>query len=158
VPEPRRHDDPLEGAPPWFGEPSFGQRLLAAFVDGFVLLGVGWLVLLLPVTLGPARALTTAVGAGYYILTTALTGRTVGKRLLGIRVVDLGTGGLCGLRASAVRWAVPALPALVTFVSPAVGSYTAWFAFVVFLPVLKGPQHRGIHDLVAGTIVTRVNP
>jgi uncharacterized RDD family membrane protein YckC len=45
----------------------------------------------------------------------------------------------------------------VTWISPTVGSYTAWFSFVVFLPVLKSPLHRGIHDVVAGTIVTRVD-
>jgi uncharacterized RDD family membrane protein YckC len=147
----------IEGAPAWFGEPSFGQRIGAAVLDGLLLLLVAFVLLRLPLSLslGAQRALMSALSALYLILATALTGQTVGKRLLGLRVVDHGTGELPGLRAAVVRWAVPAGPALVGWVSPEVASYTAWFSFVVFLPVLKAPQHRGIHDLVAGTIVTR---
>ena len=150
-----RAEDELEGAPAWFSEPTFGQRLLAAFIDGFLFLGLASLLLRLPLALTTQRALMTAVTALYLVLTTALTGRTLGKKAFGLRVVDHTTGELPGLRAAVLRWAVPALPALISWLSPTVGSYTAWFSFVVFLPILKGPQHRGIHDLVAGTIVTR---
>ena len=157
--EPREHqrDRPqIEGAPDWFVEPTFGQRLLAAFVDGFLFLGIATLLLRLPLGLATQRGLMTAGTALYLILATALTGRTLGKKVFGLRVVEHATGELCGLRAAVIRWAVPAVPALISWVSPTVASYTAWFSFVVFLPILKGPQHRGIHDLVAGTIVTRV--
>ena len=61
-----------------------------------------------------------------------------------------------GLRAATLRWLVPAAPSFIGWLSPGVASYTTWLSFVVFLPILKGPQHRGVHDLVAGTIVTRV--
>jgi uncharacterized RDD family membrane protein YckC len=146
----------VDGAPAWFGEPTFGQRILAAFLDGFVFLGLALVLLRLPLSLGAQRALMTATTALYLILATALTGQTLGKRVLGIRVVEMATGRLPGLGASVVRWAVPAAPALVGWVSPTVASYVSWFTFAVFVPILKGPQHRGIHDLVAGTIVTRV--
>lgn len=148
--------DLLDGAPPWFGEPSFGQRLGAAFVDGFVFLGLAYLLVRITLPLGAQRGLMTVATALYLILTTVLTGRTIGKRVFGIKVVDFATGELCGLRSAILRWLVPAGPALIGWISPAVASYTAWFSFVVFLPVLRGPQHRGLHDLVAGTIVTRV--
>ncbi len=146
----------IEGAPAWFGEPSFGQRLAAAFVDGLLLGLLALAVVRLPLGLTAQRALLTAAGALYLILTTALTGRTLGKRLLGLRVVDITTGELCSLRAATLRWLVPAAPALVSYVSPVIASYTAWFSFVVFVPILRSPQHRGVHDLVAGTIVTRM--
>ena len=152
----RRPEGEVEGAPPWFGEPSFGQRLLAAMFDGFLFLGLAFVVLLVPFSLGAQRGLVTAVSALYLILATALTGQTVGKKLFRIRVVDIATGQLCGLKAATLRWLVPAAPALVGWVSPTVASYVTWFSFAVFVPILKGPQHRGIHDLVAGTIVTRV--
>jgi uncharacterized RDD family membrane protein YckC len=145
----------IEGAPAWFDEPTFGQRLGAAFVDGFLFLGIAYVLVRLTLPLGAQRALMSAVTAGYLILAVTLTGRTLGKKVFGLRVVDHATGELPGLRAAVLRWLVPAGPALVGWVSPAVASYTAWFSFVVFLPILKGPQHRGIHDLVAGTIVTR---
>jgi uncharacterized RDD family membrane protein YckC len=157
--EPQEHqrDRPqIEGAPGWFVEPTFGQRLLAAFVDGFLFLGMASILLRLPLGLVTQRGLMTAATALYLILATVLTGRTLGKKVFGLRVVDHVTGELSGLRAAVLRWAVPALPALVSWVNPSAASYTAWFSFVVFVPILKGPQHRGIHDLVAGTIVTRV--
>ena len=146
----------VEGAPAWFGEPTFGQRILAAMVDLLAFLVLSFLLLQVPLGLGAQRLLWTSVNALYLILATALTGQTLGKRLLGIRVVDVATGELPGLRASVIRWAVIAVPLLVGWVSPAVASYTGWFSFAAYVPILKAPQHRGVHDLVAGTIVTRV--
>lgn len=146
----------VAGPPAWWGEPSFGQRVLAAMVDLLLFFALSFLLLRLPLPLGAQRLLWTAGNALYLILATSLTGQTVGKRLLGIRVVDVQTGQVCGLRAATLRWAVIAVPLLVGWVSPAVASYTGWFSFAAYVPILKGPQHRGIHDLVAGTIVTRV--
>lgn len=145
-----------EGAPAWFGEPTFGQRIVAATVDLLAFLVVSFLLLQVPLGLGAQRLLWTSVNALYVILATALTGQTLGKRLLGIRVVDVVTGALPSLRTSVIRWAVIAVPLLVGWVSPVVASYTGWFSFAAYVPILKAPQHRGVHDLVAGTIVTRV--
>lgn len=125
-------------------------------VDLLVFFGVSLVLLRVPLPLAGQRLLWTTVNALYLILAIALTGQTLGKRLLGIRVVDVATGSLPGLRTAAVRWAVIALPLLVGWVSPAVASYTGWFSFAAYVPILKAPQHRGVHDLVAGTIVTRV--
>ena len=143
------------GAPAWFWEPTFGQRFLAAFVDGFLFLGLAYVVLRLPFGLAAQRVFMVVATALYLILATALTGQTLGKRVFRLRVVEFETGSLPGLRAAVIRWAVPAAPALVGWVSPTVASYVSWFSFAVFMPILKGPQHRGLHDLLAGTIVTR---
>lgn len=152
---PRRAEE-LDGAPAWFGEPSFGQRLLAMVVDVLLLLVFAFLLVQVPIGLGVQRSIMTVAAAAYIVLSTVLTGRTVGKRVVGLRIVDVATGRLPDLRAAVLRWAVPALPLFVGWVSPTVASYVSWFSFAVFVPILKGPQHRGIHDLVAGTIVTRV--
>jgi uncharacterized RDD family membrane protein YckC len=143
-----------DGAPIWFDEPSFGQRLGAAFVDGMLFVGVASLLVRLPLSVGAGRAITTVLLAAYFVGGVVLTGRTLGKRVFGLRIVDVTSGALPGPRAAALRWLVPAAPALIGWVSPEIASYTTWFSFVVYLPILKGPQHRGIHDLVAGTIVT----
>lgn len=145
----------VDGAPAWFGEPAFGQRVLAAVVDVLVFLAVSFVLLQVPFGLASQRLLWTLLNALYVILATMLTGQTVGKRLLGIRVVDVATGELPSPKAAVVRWAVVAVPLLIGWVSPVVASYTGWFSFAAYVPILKGPQHRGVHDLVAGTIVTR---
>ena len=144
--------------PAWWGEPSFGQRLVAALVDGLGFLGLSILLVQVPLSPGSQRALLTATIALYLILATALRGQTLGKWLLGIKVVDVRTGELPGLGASVVRWAVPALPALVGWVDPVVATLVSWLSFLVFVPILRGPEHRGLHDRAAGTIVTRVVP
>ena len=146
----------MVGAPAWFGEPTFGQRVLAALVDVAVFVAVSFVLLRLPVPLTAQRTLWTVLNAAYVILATVLTGRTLGKRLLGLRIVDVATGTIPDARASVVRWAVIALPLLIGWISPTVASYTGWFSIVAYVPILKGPQHRGVHDVVAGTIVTRV--
>lgn len=150
-PERRATIDP---APPWFREPSFGQRAGAAFLDVLLFLALAFLLSRLPIALSAQRWIAVAVTMAYLVGGVALTGRTVGKRLLGVRVVDVATGRLPSPKAALLRWVVPAAPALVGWVSPEIASYTTWFSFVVYLPILKRPQHRGIHDLVAGTIVT----
>lgn len=142
-------------APPWFREPSFGLRVGAAFLDTLVFLAAAYLLSRLPVAVSTQRGIAVILTTAYLVGGVALTGRTLGKRALGLRVVDVATGELPSPKAALLRWVVPAAPALVGWVSPEIASYTTWFSFVVYLPVLKGPQHRGIHDLVAGTIVTR---
>ena len=50
-----------------------------------------------------------AVDAAYTVGTTTLFGRTLGQRLMGLRVVDQVSGGPPGWRQAAVRWAIPAV-------------------------------------------------
>jgi uncharacterized RDD family membrane protein YckC len=146
---------PAVDTPPWFAEPTFGQRLLAAIVDGLLIGGValGFDRLLG----GGSRFLPPLIVALYTVGAVALTGRTVGKRLLGLRVADLVDGTTPDLRAATIRWAVPAAPALASALlqlsGPVAGSLSL-LTLVVYLGILRGPLHRGLHDHAAGTVVS----
>ena len=153
--QPRRATDGLPAAPvpAWFVEPTFGQRLSASVADGF---------LFLLVTIGLARLVTgetalrvtiVALTGLYAIGGVALTGRTVGKHLLGLRVVDVGTGELPGLASAGVRWLTVTVPTLVPWFVPALRAIAPLVTLAIYLPILRPPLHRGLHDRAAGTVV-----
>ncbi len=77
---------------------------------------------------------TIAVFAVETYVLTALTGLTVGKRLVGIRAVSL-SGGPIGFRWALVRTAI-----LLTAIPP----------------LLTDRDLRGLHDRAANTIVVRI--
>lgn len=85
-------------------------------------------------------AVVALVGWGFVYLVAALTitGRTVGKAVVGLRVVNADGSPLAPRRAL-----------LRTLLLPAVGLPLG----LGFLPIILQRQHRGIHDLLAGTAV-----
>jgi len=106
---------------------SMGRRVLALIID--------WLLcMLIAYWLTHSQFWTIVVFAIEDYVLTALTGSTVGKRLLGIRVIRTG-GGLVGLRWAAVRTAI-----LLTVVPP----------------LLTDRDLRGLHDRASDTIVVRM--
>lgn len=129
----------------------FFSRLSAFVVDLVVLTAAigasSWTVRNVELLLRPAvrmelePALQIALPVlvvAYYVGLWAAFGQTVGKRLLGLRVVGI-DGGRIGLGRAALRFVgyfASALPAYLGF---------AW--------VLVDPRHRGWHDLLARTLV-----
>lgn len=89
---------------------------------------------------------TWLAGVAYEVLAVALTGRTLGKHLLRIRVVDGNTARLPDL-GQAARRAAPTLLGAV----PLLGG----LAFLLYLPVLWNPRRKGLHDAFAETVVVR---
>lgn len=86
-----------------------------------------------------------ALWAAYRIGATARTGRTVGKWLLGIAVVDAADPRRNpSLTQSVRRFLVPQGVGLVPL------PFTGW---VPYLWILRDPQRRGLHDKAAGTLV-----
>jgi uncharacterized RDD family membrane protein YckC len=83
---------------------------------------------------GDAQLLALVLFAVEVYLLTAVSGLTVGKRLLGLRTVRT-DGGPPGFKWAAVR------TILLLFVIP---------------PCLTDRDHRGLHDRAADTIVTRL--
>lgn len=75
-----------------------------------------------------------------HVLFPVLTGQTFGKRLLGLRIVDL-EGRLPMLRAVLKRNLLGYLINVITF-------------GITFLPALGGVG-RGLHDRISGTVVIR---
>jgi uncharacterized RDD family membrane protein YckC len=124
-----------------FGLPQSGSRSAGGIVRRLGALMIDWLmsvVIALAVLGGdkhPASTqyLAVAVFAAQIYLLTALTGFTVGKRLLGLRVVRL-DGQPVGLLWALVR--------------------TVLFLLVI-PPLVLDADLRGLHDRAAGTIVIR---
>jgi uncharacterized RDD family membrane protein YckC len=78
--------------------------------------------------------------------TVALMGQTMGKLALGMRVVDVRTGGRPGLARAVVRAAV--VPALIPLVS--------FFGLLAYPTATIDPvARRGLIDRLAGTVVVR---
>lgn len=73
------------------------RRFLAAGVDSFLILGP-WLYYV-----KTRSAWFLLVGAGYLLLRDSMAGRSPGKFLCGLVVIDLGTGEPAGIAASARR-------------------------------------------------------
>ena len=90
----------------------------------------------------------TAVALVYETVMIALLGRTVGKIVLGTRVVRLVDGERPDWYDSAIRALVPlSLGAI-----PRIGVFLAVF---VYSMALWSPLRQGLHDKAAGTLVVR---
>lgn len=139
--------------PPGFIEPTFGQRLVARLIDALVVLPA--IVLIAAVTDGLARgALGLAGVAVYEVGLVAHRGQTLGKMAMGTRIVDRTTGSLPSLPQAATRWIVVIAGSVVALVVPEIEPFEIVYTLVVLAPVLRPPLHRGLHDLVAGTVVS----
>jgi uncharacterized RDD family membrane protein YckC len=117
-----------------FGLPAHGAGSVSGFRRRLAALCVDWLLCSVIALALHSRYWTTAIFAAEAYLLTALTGFTVGKRLLGIRVARL-DGNPVGFGWAFVR------TALLLIVIPA---------------LLNDRDQRGLHDRAANTIVIRV--
>lgn len=117
----------------------FGQRLLAVLIDSIVLGVVGALLVLV---LGDAagQGLNIVLGAAYFIaLEGSASGQTVGKRAMGIRVIDFDTGGPVGYGRAAIRY---------------IGRFLSGIVFALgYLWMLWDQQKQTWHDKMATTVV-----
>lgn len=132
---------------------SLGTRVGARLIDGVLLITAGFVLTVIfgevhwgePFDVpGWVRAANLLLSLGYEILLIALTGQTLGKRLVGIRVVDAGSGAPPDL-GQAARRAVPNLLGLL----PVIGSLSP----LLYLRALWDPRRQGYHDAFASTIV-----
>ncbi len=128
-------------------------RAVALAIDALAINAIAFLVVgainLLVTLLGHHGSVTTveAIAGGsawvvwagaYFVMFWTLTSQTPGARALGIRVLSA-DGRTLGLGQALVRFGAMALAAV---------PFGAGF-----LPVLVDRRRRGVHDLVAGTIV-----
>ncbi len=127
------------------------DQLLAKIGSG----GLGIAGTIIAVVAGSALAVLTLY-QGYLL---SAHGQTVGKRAVGIRIVDATTGKPAGfvkavlLRAVLPMLIVSAITALVGWLFPPIGGLLAVFNLV---PIF-GPDRRCVHDHLAGTRVDWVN-
>lgn len=99
--------------------------------------------------------LTLAASGLYHVVLVALRGRTLGKRLMGIRVRLRETEGLPIWRAALSRWLLHyAMPNLLAGV-PGLGLVAGIFPIVDGLWPLRDARRQAIHDKLAKTAVVR---
>jgi uncharacterized RDD family membrane protein YckC len=82
---------------------SFGRRLVAAIIDGILLGIVGLIFYAISRTLGYVVQLLLTIAYLTY-LEGSPSGQTVGKKAMGIRVIDFRTGGSIGYGRAFIRW------------------------------------------------------
>lgn len=131
-------EQPSEQRGPTSARAGFWRRFAAAFVDGIVL-SLAYFVLLAFVEENPASLLNLLIGIGYYTYLEGSSGQTLGKKALGIRVVDLGGGGAIGYGRAFIRYIgriVSAIP-----------------LFLGYLWMLWDKEKQTWHDKFASSVV-----
>jgi uncharacterized RDD family membrane protein YckC len=131
-----------------------GRRVLATIVDGIVL-GIVFSVLsmLFGSTSAEGGAVSASLGGlgtllyliivlAYYILLEGYRGQTVGKMLLGIKVVREDADGAPGLKASTIRTLLRIIDGF-------------FFYAVAFVSVLVSSKNQRLGDMAANTLVVR---
>jgi uncharacterized RDD family membrane protein YckC len=106
----------MDGTPgPSGPRASFWQRFAAALIDGII---VGLTTeILIALLKGVGYGLGIALGIIYYTyLEGGPTGQTLGKRAMGIRVVDFDTGGPIGYRRAFIRYVGRIVSAVVLYI------------------------------------------
>ena len=116
----------------------FGTRLVAALIDGLILgVPAGLVEARLPQTGYPFAIALSAIYFTYFEGGPA--GQGPGKRLMGIRVVDIDTGGPIGYGRAFVRWLGRAISAIAFYLG--------------YLWMLWDPQRQCWHDKLARDLV-----
>lgn len=133
-----------------------GRRVLATLVDGLLLTALFFVVALLS---GDASATGSGVSAAtgpvgtllmlllvflYYILMEGYLGQTVGKMLLGIRVIREGDGARPGIKAALIRTVLRLVDGFL------------WY-LVAFVTVLISDKNQRLGDMAAHTLVVRAS-
>lgn len=98
-----------------------------------------------PVWLLPAMALWAIT---YEVTCIALFGRTIGKWIVGVRIVRYSDGRRPGVGQSFLRGAVPWAPLALPL-----GPFSLGLALALFGTGVGGSLHRGIPDAAGGTLV-----
>ncbi len=96
------------------------------------------------------------LGIAYEVWPTARWGQTLGKRILGIKVVHAMTGEAPGWGKSMGRWALPALPNLISYVISFVLLFGWIFSLLCYVSLTWDRVYQGWHDKTAGTLVIRL--
>jgi uncharacterized RDD family membrane protein YckC len=122
---------------------SFFRRFGAALLDG-ILLGIVTGVIETIVGRGLGGLVSLAIGIAYYgYLEGGPTGQTLGKKALGIRVLDLRSGGPIGFSRGVIRYfgrILSAIPLLLGYF---------W--------MLWDSEKQTWHDKLAGSVVVPVD-
>ncbi|HEX6311656.1 MAG TPA: RDD family protein, partial [Acidimicrobiia bacterium] len=102
----------------------------------------------------PAQLMLTAAilvfALLYLVPSSVMTGRTLGKQLLGVRVVNA-DGTRLTLRGALLHYGAPVLLSLLLL--PLLGQLVVLIVLVGVLTWPRNPNRQGLHDRIAGTLV-----
>jgi uncharacterized RDD family membrane protein YckC len=140
-PYPSSGDDDARG----HGGPSsersgFWRRFVASLLDG-IILGVAYGLLRAFMSDNAASGVNLLLGIVYYTSLEGSSGQTLGKKALGIRVVDIGGGGSIGYGRAFIRYIgriVSAIP-----------------LFLGYFWMLWDKEKQTWHDKFASSVVVR---
>lgn len=133
-------------------QPSLGARIAARFADGLLpSLVIG---IVIGLAGGNRVVLTVAAVLAYEIVAVGVWGRTAGKALFNLSVVDDATGEPPSWRQAVIRALVVVVP--IQLISPRTDTVVEWLVVLFVVANLvtvarRRDDRRGIHDLVAGT-------
>jgi uncharacterized RDD family membrane protein YckC len=118
---------------------SFGRRLVASLLDGILVTIVYWIGFAIG-----GRALASIVGiivslAYFSYFEGSPSGQTIGKKALGIRVIDFATGGALGFGRGFIRWISRILSTIPCFLG--------------YLWMLWDKEKQTWHDKIATSVV-----
>jgi uncharacterized RDD family membrane protein YckC len=135
-----------------------GRRILAIIVDGIIVgLPTGLIAAMLGVVSSGAGEVSASLEGvaglfaalisivlyfGYYVLMEGYLGQTLGKMLLGIKVVREDDGGVPGVKAAAIRTVLRIVDGLFSYL-------------VGFITVLISGKNQRLGDMAAHTLVVR---
>jgi uncharacterized RDD family membrane protein YckC len=118
---------------------SFGLRLVAAIIDG-VIIGAVSLVFRGIFGVYAGQGLGTLLGLAYAgYLEGSPSGQTIGKRAVGIRVIDFSSGGSIGVGRALIRY----VGKIISGIACALG----------YLWMLWDPEKQTWHDKMANSVV-----
>jgi uncharacterized RDD family membrane protein YckC len=158
---------------------TFSKRFYAGLLDGLVLLPAGFLDYLVIESKNTAVIATGTVFSYclffvYSVYFHWSTGQTLGKKWMGIRVIDKSEVRLLTLKQSFMRDSIYMLLQVIGLVilvsqiielgeypldGSAIKSYLDWLSMLWFLleiaTILTNRRRRAIHDFLAGSVVIR---
>jgi uncharacterized RDD family membrane protein YckC len=142
---------------------TFWDRVLAGLADGLVLMvPLGFIAYYSPPDSMVAFYVTVFLPYAYSIILHGMYGRTLGKRLLGLKVIDKSESREIGFRQAFIREAVPLVSVALLLIGAGWGLKeehvdpisTIWYLVEVF-STLSNPKRRAAHDFIAGTVVVK---
>jgi len=130
-----------------------GLRAVATIIDAILLFIIGYAIALLTggttgtgfELQGVPMFIWLAIGIGYYVVLEARFGATLGKRILGLKVVRLEGGGPIDWQASIVRNLLRLVDGFFFYL---VGAIVVW----------TSAKKQRLGDKVAGTVIVRAQP
>lgn len=128
---------------------SIGRRAAARLVDSVAITAVAFPTGV-AASFGPVWFAATLAGSLLWFVGGDVTGATLGKRLLGLRVTDHATGARPTIGQAARREVLVAASAI-PFIGP-IAAAVGWVAAAV--TASRHEHRRGWHDRFAGTAVT----